>query len=65
MNIIDADKLLEFIDTDLNIAYLNSQIIPQRNNGDYDWAADVQRHMEYWLYKQLLVIRNYIEENKV
>ena len=27
--------------------------------------ADVQRHMEYWLYRQLLVIRNYIEENKV
>jgi len=65
MTIIDADKLLEFIDTDLNIAYLNSQIIPQRNNGDYDWATDVQRHMEYWLYRQLLVIRNYIEENKV
>lgn len=65
MTIIDADKLLEFIDTDLNIAYLNSQIIPQRNNGDYDWVADVKRHMEYWLYRQLLVIRNYIEENKV
>ena len=65
-HIIDADKLLEFVEVGMRHSKLcadSEQPITQ--NGEYDVVSDMIRRMDLFTYNQLKLIRDYIIENRV
>lgn len=65
MSIIDADKLLKFIEKAMEHSKLCSSVMPLNSKGDYDGISDVIRHLDLFTYNQLKIIRDYIIKNKV
>ena len=64
-HIIDADKLLEFVETDMRHSRLCAGAEPVTANGEYDIISDMIRRMDLFTYNQLKLIRDYIIENRV
>ena len=64
-HIIDADKLLEFVEEGMNHSRLCSGAEPVTQNGEYDALSDMIRRMDLFTYNQLKLIRDYIIENRV
>ena len=64
-HIIDADKLLEFVEEGMRHSKLCSGIEPVTQNGEYNVASDIIRRLDLFTYNQLKVIRDYIIENMV
>jgi len=65
IHIIDADKLLEFVEIGMNHSRLCSESEPIMSNGEYDVVSDIIRHIDLFTYNQLKLIRDYIIENRV
>ena len=65
MHIIDADKLLEFVEKGMEHSRLCSQLEPVNSKGEYDGVSDIIRHMDLFTYNQIKVIRDYIIENRI
>lgn len=63
--IIDADKLLEFVEIGMRHSKLCAGIAPVTKNGEYDAISDIVRRMDLFTYNQLKLIRDYIIENRV
>ena len=63
--IIDADKLLEFVEEGMRHSKLCAEIEPVTPNGEYDVVSDMVRRMDLFTYNQLKVIRDYIIENRI
>lgn len=64
-HIIDADKILEFVETGMRHSRLCAGTEPVTKNGEYDVVSDVIRRMDLFTYNQLKLIRDYIIENRV
>lgn len=65
-HIIDADKLLAFVEAGMNHSKLCSQIEPTILNGEHsDVVSDIVRRLDLFTYNQLKLIRDYIIENCV
>ena len=64
-HIIDADKLLEFVEAGIRHSKLCTGTEPVTQNGEYDVVSDIIRRMDLFTYNQLKVIRDYIIENRV
>ena len=64
-HIIDADKLLEFVETGMRHSRLCACSEPVTKNGEYDVVSDMIRRMDLFTYNQLKLIRDYIIENRV
>lgn len=65
MYIIDADKLLKFVETGMLHSRLCAEGEPINSNGEYDVVSDMIRCMDLFTYNQLNLIRDYIIENRV
>ena len=65
MYIIDADKLLEFVDAGMLHSRLCAKEKPINPNGEYDALSDIIRQLDLFTYNHLNLIRNYIIENRV
>ena len=65
MHIIDADKLLEIVDNGMLHSRLCADTEPLNSNGEYDAVADVIRHLDFFTYNQLKVVKDYIIENMI
>ena len=65
IHIIDADKLLEFLNVAMEHSKICSSVIPINSKGEYDCVSDIVRHLDLFTYNQLKVIRDYIIENRV
>lgn len=63
--IIDADKLLKFVEDAMTHAKLSANIEPLTQNGEYDVVSDIIRRMDLFTYNQLKLIRDYIIENRI
>lgn len=64
--IIDADKLLEFVEAGMNHSKLCARTEqPVKQNGEYDVVSDMIRRMDLFTYNQLNLIRDYIIENRI
>lgn len=64
-HIIDADKLLEFVEAGMRNSKLCAGAEPVTANGEYDILSDMIRRMDLFTYNQLKLIRDYIIENRV
>lgn len=64
-HIIDADKLLEFVEAGMNHSILCSKTEPVSQNGEYDIISDMIRRMDLFTYNQLKLVRDYIIENRI
>lgn len=64
-HIIDADKLLKFVEDGMLHSKLCAEGEPINSKGEYDVVSDIIRHMDLFTYNQLKVIRDYIIENRV
>ena len=64
-HIIDADKLLEFVETGMRHSKLCAGAEHVTANGEYDILSDTIRRMDLFTYNQLKLIRDYIIENRV
>lgn len=64
-HIIDADKLLEFVEAGMRHSKLCVGVEPVTQNGEYDVVSDMIRHFDLFTYNQLKLIRDYIIENRV
>ena len=64
-HIIDADKLLKFVEAGMTHSKLCSGTEPVTQNGEYDVVSDMIRHLDLFTYNQLKLIRDYIIENRV
>ena len=65
IHIIDADKLLEVVETGMRHSRLCAESELVEQNGYYDVISDMIRHMDLFTYNQLKVIRDYIIKNRV
>ena len=65
MYIIDADKLLEFVEAGMLHSRLCAGVEPINPNGEYDALSDIIRLLDLFTYNQLKLIRDYIIENRV
>lgn len=65
MHIIDADKLLELVNTGMLHSRLCAETEPVIQNGEYDVVSDMIRRMDLFTYNQLKVVRDYIVENMI
>jgi len=65
IHIIDADKLIEFVEAGMRHSKLCAESEPVIQNGEYDVVSDVIRHLDLFTYNQLKLIRDYIIENRV
>ena len=63
--IIDADKLLEFVEAGMRHSRLCAEGEPINSNGEYDVVSDMIRRMDLFTYNQLKLIRDYIIKNRV
>lgn len=64
-HIIDADKLLEFVEVGMTHSKLCANTEPVTQNGEYDVISDTIRRLDLFTYNQLKLIRDYIIENRV
>lgn len=64
-HIIDADKLLEFVEAAMRHSKLCAETEPINLNGEYDVVSDMIRRMDLFTYNQLKLIRDYIIENRI
>ena len=64
-HIIDADKLLEFVEAGMTHSKLCACSEPVTANGEYDIISDMIRRMDLFTYNQLKLIRDYIIQNRV
>lgn len=65
-HIIDADKLLEFVEAGMAHSKLCAKTEqPITQNGEYDVVSDMIRRMDLFTYNQLKLIRDYILENRI
>ncbi len=65
-NIIDADKLLKFVEAGMNHSKLCADTEqPVDSKGEYDVVSDMIRRMDLFTYNQLKLVRDYIIENMV
>ena len=64
-HIIDADKLLEFVEAGMRHSRLCTETEPVAPNGEYDVVSDIIRHMDLFTYNQLKLVRDYIIENRI
>lgn len=64
-HIIDADKLLKFVEVGMNHSKLCASTEPVTQNGEYDVVSDLIRRMDLFTYNQLKLIRDYIIENRI
>ena len=64
-HIIDADKLLEFVEAGMRNSKLCACSEPVTANGEYDILSDMIRRMDLFTYNQLKLIRDYIIQNRV
>ena len=65
MHVIDADKLLEVINTAMLHSKLGSETTPINSKGEYDMVTDFLRHFHLFTYNQIKIIRDYIIKNMV
>ena len=63
--IIDADKLLEFVEAGMCHSRLHAETEPVAQNGEYDVVSDIIRRMDLFTYNQLKLVRDYIIENRI
>lgn len=63
--IIDADKLLEFVEAGMAHSKICSESEPINSNGEYDFMSDIIRHFDLFTYNQLKLVRDYIIENRI
>jgi len=63
--IIDADKLLEFVEVGMRHSKLCATSEPVTQNGKYDVVSDMIRRMDLFTYNQLKLIRDYIIKNRI
>ena len=64
-HIIDADKLLEFVEAGMCHSRLCAGEKPVTANGEYDVVSDMIRHLDLFTYNQLKLVRDYIIENRI
>lgn len=64
-HIIDADKLLEFVEAGMRHSKLCAETEPVIRNGEYDVVSDMIRRMDLFTYNQLKLVKDYIIENRV
>jgi hypothetical protein len=64
-HIIDADKLLKFVEAGMNHSKLCADTDPIDSKGEYDVVSDMIRRMDLFTYNQLKLVRDYIIENMV
>lgn len=64
-HIIDADKLLEFVEAGMRHSKICAEGEPINSNGEYDALSDMIRRMDLFTYNQLKLIRDYIIENRI
>ena len=64
-HIIDADKLLEFINESMRHSKLCAERKLITQNVEYDVVSDIIRHLDLFIYNQLKLIRDYIIENRI
>lgn len=65
MHIIDADKLIEFIDIGIRHSSLNSMTEPINSNGEYDVVTDITRRLDRFTQNHLELVKNYVIENMI
>ena len=65
MHIIDADKLLKFVEAGMLHSKLCVQGEPINLNGEYDPLSDMIRRLDLFTYNQLNLIKDYIIENRI
>lgn len=63
--IIDADKLLEFVEAGMAHSRLCAETDPVTSNGKYDVVSDMIRRMDLFTYNQLKLVKDYIIKNRV
>ena len=64
-HIIDADKLLEFVEAGMRHSKLCAETKPINLNGEYDAVSDMIKRLDLFTYNQLKLIRDYIIENRI
>ena len=64
-HIIDADKLLKFVEAGMRHSKFCASTEPVTQNGEYDVVSDMIIRMDLFTYNQLKLIRDYIIENRV
>ena len=64
-HIIDADKLLKFVEEGMRHSKLCAETEPITQNGKYDVVSDMIRRMDLFTYNQLKLVKDYIIENRV
>lgn len=64
-HIIDADKLLEFVETGMRHSKLCTETKPIKVNREYYIVSDIIRRLDLFVYNQLKLIRDYIIENRI
>ena len=64
MYIIDADKLLKFVETGMLHSRLCADGELINLNGEYDVLSDMIRCMDLFTYNHLKLVRDYIIENR-
>ena len=64
-HIIDADKLLEFVEEGMCHSKLCANTEPIDSKGEYDVVSDIIRRVDLFTYTNLKLIRDYIIENRV
>ena len=65
MHIINADKLLEFVEAVMCHSKICADVGIVNSNGEYDAVSDMIRHMDLFTYNQLKVVKDYIIENMI
>ena len=65
MHIIDADKLIEFIDLGISHSSINSMIEPINSDGEYDVLSDLTRRLDRFTQNQLELIKKYVIKNMI
>lgn len=65
MYIIDADKLLEFVEAGMLHSRLCVDGEPINSHGEYDGLSDMTKRLDLFTYNHLNLIKNYIIENRV
>ena len=64
-HIIDADKLLEFVEAGMRHSKLCAEKKPINLNEEYDVISDIIKRLDLFTYNQLKLIRDYIIENRI
>ena len=65
MHIIDADRLIDFIDLGIKHSSINSMIEPINSNGEYDVVSDLTRRLDRFTQNHLELIKKYVIENMI